>query len=173
MPNSVSANKNASCKFSRLGLLHTRSMSTRLGRRALITAKKAKPVRQLGPKSFTSSPRHLQTAQICEVKRTKRTFFVQEAFISFIYVINKALYLVAVCWTHLSKAFLAPPCRARGLRLTGGLVVSVLLVELSREELLLEKAWSSGRLLVSSSICRERKTTNFRLLMYSAVSFLA
>lgn len=61
--------------------------------------------------------------------------------------------MVAVCWTHLSRAFLAPPCRGgRGFLLTGGLVVSVLLVELSSEEVLLDKAWSAGRLLVSSSI---------------------
>jgi hypothetical protein len=59
-------------------------------------------------------------------------------------------YLVAVCWTHLSRAFLAPPCSGRrGLLLTGGLVVS----ELSTEEVLLERAWSAGRLLVNSSIC--------------------
>lgn len=51
------------------------------------------------------------------------------------------IYLVAVCWTHLSRAFLAPPCRGgRGFLLTGGLVVSVLLLELSIEEVLLDKA---------------------------------
>lgn len=60
IPNSVSAKKKASCRFSRLGLLHTRSMSTRLGRRKWMTAKNAKPVRQLGPKSFTSSPKRLE-----------------------------------------------------------------------------------------------------------------
>lgn len=60
MPNSVSASKKASCRFSRLGLLNTRSMSTSLGRREWITAKNAKPVRQLGPKSFTSSPKRLE-----------------------------------------------------------------------------------------------------------------
>lgn len=73
------------------------------------------------------------------------------------------LYLVALCWTHLSRAFLAPPCRGgRGFLLTGGLVVSVLLVELSSEEVLLYRAWSAGRLLVSSSILtgQNRKQKN-------------
>lgn len=60
-------------------------------------------------------------------------------------------YLAAVCWTHRSRAFLAPPCRG-GFLLMGELVVSVLLVELSREELLLDKAWIAGKLIVSSSI---------------------
>lgn len=62
-----------------------------------------------------------------------------------------ATYLAAVCWTHRSRAFLAPPCRG-GFRLMGELVVSVLLVELSREELLLDKAWIAGKPMVSSSI---------------------
>lgn len=54
---------------------------------------------------------------------------------------GEMIYLVAVCWTHLSRAFLAPPCRGgRGFLLTGGLVVSVLLLELSIEEVLLDKA---------------------------------
>lgn len=56
MPSSVSANVKASCRFSRLALFRTRSMSTRLGRRAKMTVKKATPVRQLEPKSFTSMP---------------------------------------------------------------------------------------------------------------------
>lgn len=68
MPSSVSANKKASCRFCRLGLLHTRSMSTRLGRRAWITAKNANPVRQLGPKSFTSIPRRLERIEHYNVK---------------------------------------------------------------------------------------------------------
>lgn len=42
--------------------------------------------------------------------------------------------------------------------MTGGLVVSVLLVELSSEEVLLDRVWSAGRLLVSSSICNRHKT---------------
>lgn len=55
--------------------------------------------------------------------------------------VGGGLYLVALCWTHLSRAFLAPPCRGgRGFLLTGGLVVSVLLVELSSEEVLLYRA---------------------------------
>lgn len=71
MPSSVSANKKASCRFSRLGLLHTCSMSTRFGRRALITAKNANPVRQLGPKSFTSIPRRLEMALKCQSRWKK------------------------------------------------------------------------------------------------------
>lgn len=71
MPSSVSANKKASCRFSRLGLLHTCSMSTRFGRRALITAKNANPVCQLGPKSFTSIPRRLEMALKCQSRQKK------------------------------------------------------------------------------------------------------
>ena len=63
---------------------------------------------------------------------------------------------MAVCWTHLSSAFRAPPCiGGSGFLLMGGLVVSVLLVELSSDEVLLVKACNAGRLLVSSSICKE------------------
>lgn len=80
MPNSVSANKKASCRFSRLGLLHTRSMSTRLGRREWITAKNAKPVRQLGPKSLTSSPRLLDKTEDHKVTADKNTTCGAEAF---------------------------------------------------------------------------------------------
>ena len=36
----------------------------------------------------------------------------------------------------------------------GGLVVSVLLVELSNEEVLLDRARRAGKLLVNSSICQ-------------------
>ena len=62
---------------------------------------------------------------------------------------------MAVCWTHLSSAFLAPPCTGgRDFLLMGGLVVSVLLVELSNEEVLLDRARRAGKLLVSSSICQ-------------------
>lgn len=44
-------------------------------------------------------------------------------------------------------------------------MVSVLLVELSSEEVLLDKAWSAGRLLVSSSICREQDTGKSRVII--------
>lgn len=135
MPSSVSANKKASCRFSLFGLPHTCSMSIRLGRRAWITAKNANPVRQLGPKSFTSIPRRL--------KRTEHSNVVNFAYWVLKRLTSKggAIYLVAVCWTHLSRAFLAPPCRGgRGFLLTGGLAVSLLLVELSSEEVLLDKA---------------------------------
>lgn len=61
--------------------------------------------------------------------------------------------MVALFWTHPNRAFLAPPCRGgRGFLLTGGLVVSVLLVELSSEEVLLDNDWGAGSILVSSSI---------------------
>lgn len=60
MPNLVSARKKASCRFSRLDLLDTCSTSARSGRREWMTAKNALPVRQLGPKSFTSNPKHLK-----------------------------------------------------------------------------------------------------------------
>lgn len=65
-------------------------------------------------------------------------------------------YFVAVVWTHLSRALLAPPWNERrGLRLTGGLLVSVLL-ELSTDELLLDWGCRAGRWLVNSSIWTRR-----------------
>lgn len=71
---------------------------------------------------------------------------------------SQGTYLVADCWTHLNRALLAPPCRGgRGFFLTGGLVVSMLLLELSSEEVLLDKAWSAGKQLVSSSIWGEQQ----------------
>lgn len=78
MPNSVSASKKASRRFSQLGLPHTRSMSTRLGRSAWISAKKAKPVRQLGPKSFTSSLRRLGKTE--DQKKTYGTEALERIF---------------------------------------------------------------------------------------------
>lgn len=89
----------------------------------------------------------------------KKKSLVNKWLVMMSYIINNEFlrssttYLVAVCWTHRSRAFLAPPCRSdSGFLLTGELVVSVLLVELSREELLLDNAWSAGKLMVSSSI---------------------
>ena len=64
MPSLVSANEKASLRLSRLGRRWMRSRSTRLGRRAWITAKNAIPVRQLGPKSFTSMPRCLHSETV-------------------------------------------------------------------------------------------------------------
>lgn len=137
-------------------------MSTKLGRRAWITAKNANPVRQLGPKSFTSIPRRLEKKEnhVAVKKKKKKSKCEQMTRLVMVsYIISNAFlrssttYLVAVCWTHRRRAFLAPPCRSdNGLLLTGELVVSVLLVELSREELLLDNAWSAGKLMVSSSI---------------------
>lgn len=108
-----------------------------------------------------------QNIKICSecVKKTKKQYKIDISawFVEYCDLkkqISRAgvLYLVALCWTHLSRAFLAPPCRGGGgFLLTGGLVVSVLLVELSSEEVLLYMAWSAGRLLVSSSIWRGNK----------------
>lgn len=71
-----------------------------------------------------------------------------------------ATYLPAVCWTHFSRVFLALPwILAVTLRLLGGLAVSVLTM-LSTEEALLDRDWSCGRLLVSSSICGYEQAEN-------------
>lgn len=156
MPNLVSARKKASCRFSRLDLLDTCSTSARSGRREWMTAKNALPVRQLGPKSFTSNPKHLKikiTAYEKECVAKNNYLFAEQLILHICY--TELTYLVVVRWTHFNNALLAPPGGGRSFLLTGGLVASVLLVELSMEEVLLP--WSAGRLIVSSSIWRNRE----------------
>lgn len=82
-------------------------------------------------------------------------------------------YFVAVVWTHLRRALLAPPWNERrGLRLTGGLLVSVLL-ELSTDELLLDWGCRAGRWLVNSSIWTRwgGNFENVTIFSYSMILF--
>lgn len=67
-------------------------------------------------------------------------------------------YLAAVHCTHLSSALLALPWNFTTFLFMGGLPVSEL-ARLSTDELLLDRAWRAGRLLVNSSICDKRTTT--------------
>lgn len=68
----------------------------------------------------------------------------------------KYTYFAAVYCIHFNKAFLALPWTlVTTFRLLGGLAVSEL-TTLSTEEALLDNDCSCGRLLVSSSICREK-----------------